>query len=280
MGLRTMLGLKRPYSERFAGLEAPPSAGKPKPKRAPLKFGEITWDGDQAMMIDGVRFVMSTSDFTKKTNDTEVVLLKNRLIIDAYRRLFDGEMISNILEFGTFEGGSPIFFAAATNASTIVGVDIRKDAENVQRQTSRYSDRLKIFYGTSQADAQKVHRIIDENFDGPLDLVIDDASHHYNLTKASFDIAFSRLRPGGAYVIEDWNWAHYANPEYDLKFADQPALSNIALELALAVGSGSPISSMEATSWALIIRKGRETGPDFSLDSAVRLRPHRTFHRI
>ena len=38
----------------------------------------------------------------------------------------------------------------------------------------------------------------------PLDLVIDDASHLYGPTMASFEVLFPRLRPGGLYVIEDW----------------------------------------------------------------------------
>jgi hypothetical protein len=48
-----------------------------------------------------------------------------------------------------------------------------------------------------------------EQFDGgPLDLVVDDCSHLYEPTRASFNELFPRLRPGGAYVIEDWVWAH------------------------------------------------------------------------
>ena len=44
-----------------------------------------------------------------------------------------------------------------------------------------------------------------------LDLVVDDASHTYEETKASFEFLFPLLRPGGIYVIEDWSWAHHPN---------------------------------------------------------------------
>ena len=42
----------------------------------------------------------------------------------------------------------------------------------------------------------------------PVDLVIDDASHRYPETVASFEVLFPRLRTGGLYVIEDWTAEH------------------------------------------------------------------------
>jgi len=36
-----------------------------------------------------------------------------------------------------------------------------------------------------------------------LDVVVDDASHLYRLTVASFDALFQHLRSGGLYFIED-----------------------------------------------------------------------------
>jgi hypothetical protein len=60
-----------------------------------------------------------------------------------------------------------------------------------------------------QSDRSVVPRIIDEEFGStPLDLVTDDASHLLDLTRASFEMLFPRLRPGGTYIIEDWNWEH------------------------------------------------------------------------
>lgn len=225
-------------------------------------------------------FDLSTSDFTKKTSDEIVILLKNKSMLEAYASLLSGTDTHNILEFGTFEGGSPIFFAEATNARRIIGIDLRKDADPINRHVQRHADRLRVFYETSQSDRAKVSKIIDENFDGPLDLVIDDASHLYEHTKAGFDIAFPHLKVGGLYVIEDWNWAHYNNPSLDENWKDQLALTNLAFELVMAVGSGSPIVSMDIQKWALIIKKGAETTSNFSLDGAIRLSERREFHRL
>ncbi|SRR6266705_268813 len=39
---------------------------------------------------------------------------------------------------------------------------------------------------------------------GPFDLVVEDASHSGTLSKRTFEILWSRVNPGGYYVIEDW----------------------------------------------------------------------------
>lgn len=39
---------------------------------------------------------------------------------------------------------------------------------------------------------------------GPFDLIVEDASHDGELSRKSFDLLWSRVKPGGYYVIEDW----------------------------------------------------------------------------
>ena len=39
---------------------------------------------------------------------------------------------------------------------------------------------------------------------GPWDLIVEDASHSGALSKKTFDLLWSRVNPGGYYVIEDW----------------------------------------------------------------------------
>jgi len=62
-----------------------------------------------------------------------------------------------------------------------------------------------------QADRAKVTAILAEEIAGrSIDLVVDDASHQFAATLASFEMLFPRLRPGGLYVIEDWSCQHRA----------------------------------------------------------------------
>jgi predicted O-methyltransferase YrrM len=308
MGLRTFLGLKKaPHNEGIA-VSRPPMAktaqatsssasndegiAVPRPstlptRSAPPRSGGAspTWRDDHLIDVDGVLFDSDIRTYDKRTTDEKIVLLKTRNMLDRYAEIFAANDIKRILEFGTWEGGSPIYFAATTTAEKIVGIDLRGATEEILFHASSYKDRLSLYYRTSQSDGPVVRKIIAEEFSGPLDLVIDDASHMYEHTKRSFEIAFPYLRPGGLYIIEDWNWAHYESDRVDLQFERQPAVTNLAFELAMAVGSYSAVESVDVTSWALIIRKRDKitdlpTDGSFTLDSLVRLRPHRSFSKL
>jgi len=69
-----------------------------------------------------------------------------------------------------------------------------------------------VHFGTSQCDGDKLSQIVLGELADELDLVVDDASHTYEETRASFEFLFPLLSPGGIYVIEDWSWAHH--PDY------------------------------------------------------------------
>lgn len=87
-------------------------------------------------------------------------------------------------------------------------------------------------------------------------------------------------------MIEDWNWAHYKDRFYDTHWADQPALSNLCLEIALAVGSIQtfdficPIGSINIMPWGVVIRKDAEVAPDFRLDDLIQMGERRKYVRF
>ena len=91
-----------------------------------------------------------------------------------------------------------------------------------------------------------------------LDLVVDDASHTYEETKASFEFLFPLLRPGGIYVIEDWSWAH--RPDYqssDARFSNRHALSNLLFEQIMLLGSSLVISEIRIWRFLYLIHKAK-----------------------
>jgi predicted O-methyltransferase YrrM len=245
-----------------------------------MKFKDVNWISDETLEVDGLTFDLSTTDYSKKTDENRIVLLKHRRLLDMYSELLAGSKVRNVLEFGTWEAGSPLYMAAVTDLEKYVGIDIRDPIDGAASYLEKFKDRVRIFYNTSQDDYEKVHKIIDENFNGPLDLVIDDASHQYLLTRRAFEIAFSRLRPGGLYIVEDWAWAHYATDHFDNYFKGQPALSNLAIDVALAVGSSTAIGSIEVLPFCLIITKAAEVPRDFTLDNLIRLRSPRALSRF
>src|SRR5207237_6125856 len=89
-------------------------------------------------------------------------------------------------------------------------------------------DRIKTYWETSQADPGKLKQIVGTDFSGPLDLVIDDASHLYKFTKSSFETLFPLIRPGGLYIIEDWSWACWSG----LPAAFNPSMNALPATLA------------------------------------------------
>jgi hypothetical protein len=123
-----------------------------------------------------------------------------------------------------------------------------------------------------QADRTSLRRIVDEDFDGPLDVVVDDASHMYAPSLASFETLFPRLRPGGIYLIEDWAWAHH--PRFqgpDAQWADEPALSNLVTRLViLAASRFDLVPSIIIRPGFVAVTRGRaEIGDDFDTERLI-----------
>ena len=232
------------------------------------------------MRVGGIRFNMLMVDFTQKTTEQEVILLKSKGCLSLTGNSLRENRSPTFLSMAPGRADRRSFFAAATNARKIVGIDIRESSEAILGQAAKFGDRLALVYETSQADRVPVNAAIGANFDGPVDLVIDDASHQYELNKAAFEIAFARLRVGGYYVIEDWNWAHYENRHYDEYWRDQEALSNLVLEIVLAVGSIGPIKSVNVFDWGVLIEKGAEVEPNFRLADLIRMGEKRSFKRF
>ena len=92
----------------------------------------------------------------------------------------------------------------------------------------------------------------------PLDLVVDDASHLYGPTKASFEILFPLLRPGGLYLIEDWAWDHwheYGSPQHPWAFETPP--TELVCELvAVAGGNRDVIQDLTVLAGLVAVTRG------------------------
>ena len=104
--------------------------------------------------------------------------------------------------------------------------------------------------------------IVTREFDRAIDLVIDDASHVYEPTLASFETLFPHLRPGGLYIIEDWQWSYSDEPPPSL--ADAEPVARLVHEALDAVGrrgagssrGGEPVRSVTVAPGFAAIEKG------------------------
>ncbi len=160
--------------------------------------------------VDGVEFrVAPLGGFDIPDH---LVVVKPPDAIDAYRRLLGRFDRPRMVELGIAYGGSIGLFALLARPDRFVGLELASDRVSLLDDliTDRgLQDAVHLHYGIDQSDRERLTQIIDAEFGGQaLDLVIDDASHLYHETVASFEVLFPRLRPGGSFIIEDWSCDH------------------------------------------------------------------------
>ncbi len=168
-------------------------------------------------------------------------IFKPRWRIDHYVELLEHLKPARIFELGIYLGGSTALFAELARPRRLVAIDNRS---RQPRLLTGYLDRrglsdlVRTYYDVNQADRARLMEIVGDAFgDEPIDLVVDDCSHIYKATRASFSVLFPLLRPGGVYVIEDWPWAHMrvgAEDPHGLK-PDLVPLTRLIFELILAI---------------------------------------------
>lgn len=174
----------------------------------------------------------------------EYFLQKDAAMVRDYLELVQRLKPRQIVELGIWQGGSCVFFNELCRPQKMVAMELSTEPVPALEQYlchSAHGHSLSTFYGIDQADNTALTGIISAEFGNtPLDLVVDDASHFVAETRSSFNVLFPRLRPGGAYVIEDWAWAHdpVDDPQgaVDL-YPDKEPLSRLVFEFILAAGS-------------------------------------------
>jgi SAM-dependent methyltransferase len=118
----------------------------------------------------------------------------------------------NILEVGVLHGGATLVLTQRLPRATILAVDLNMPPPAFFAELGRLgaAERVTVAVG-SQSDGSFLDSQIERVFGGDkLDVVIDDASHLYVHTKATFDHLFSgHVRPGGFYAIEDWGCGYW-----------------------------------------------------------------------
>lgn len=172
---------------------------------------------------DGLEFVPA---WDRPSQPGSLTLLKNISLVEAYEQLLAPYPKPRMVELGISQGGSVALLALIARPERFVAVELA--AEPVQPLLDALAERgldqtVTPYFGVDQADRVRLTQILRDDFgDEPLDVVIDDASHLYDPTLASFEVLFPRLRPGGVYVIEDWN-CHDLNAKDLAGALDDPA---------------------------------------------------------
>ncbi len=180
----------------------------------------ITWTGKSELSVDGTPFKVLNPP--EAPNHDVLTIMKESFHIDSYVGL--AEEVgpdANVVELGIRTGASTAFMSVLFKPRLLSAFEIRKrgtPAFNAFMESHPDAGRIRTHFECDQGDAPRLAGLVDDDFDSPLDLVVDDASHMLEPSMASFNVLFPRLRPGGIYVIEDWSWEHYgertAGPEF------------------------------------------------------------------
>lgn len=163
------------------------------------------------------------------------LILKTPVMMARYLELLAKVDPERILEIGVFNGTSTAAIAEICTRAKLVALELNPVPPafliDFIEQTGREAS-LRPYFGVDQSDTARIREIVAAEFgDEPLDLVIDDASHRLDPTRTSFEVLFPRLRPGGVYVIEDW--------ELNQRFGPDPRPQNELVDDPDAAGEAS-----------------------------------------
>jgi SAM-dependent methyltransferase len=234
----------------------------------------LTWQDDERFEVGDTTFrampgreggVKEYRSAAKRAVDAgDLFVAKPRWRIEGYVQLLDRLRPQRIFELGIYLGGSAALFAEIARPHRLVAIDSRPQvhplvAEYLTRRG--LSDSVVMYGGVDQGDTARLAEIADEVFgEEPIDLVVDDCSHRYKLSHASFNELFPRLRPGGVYVIEDWPWAHapVGTEEEAVAWSLRLVpLTRLVFEVILAIpGVPRLISGVEIDSNSVYVTRG------------------------
>jgi cephalosporin hydroxylase len=233
----------------------------------------IQWLSEREFVVEGVTFECTYDDYLRRSTSERFVILKGRGMLEQYAALFAEASPKTMLEFGIFQGGSPALYSLWFDLDKFVGVDCCAPVAALDDfcRSHAAGRHIRSYYGVSQTDRSRIEEIVRTEFGAvPLDVIIDDASHSYENTKRTFEIAFPLLRPGGWYLIEDWGWAHWPKLErFNRVYDGQTSLSMLIMELLMLSASRSDlVSEVRVFPAFACIRKSSEAKPlaDLKLD--------------
>jgi hypothetical protein len=128
--------------------------------------------------------------------------------IEAYQDAFKTlGPVTEILEFGVFNGGSIAWLAERFPGAGIVGVDILP-------QTPAWPTSGSIAYVQLDQGDRGALREMFVRLDRRYDLLIEDGSHYPEHQAACLVEGLAYVRPGGLYILEDIHTSHPDNPDF------------------------------------------------------------------
>lgn len=227
-------------------------------RRRKVDHTSLKWIDEATFSIGGHKITLDyeIAGSQRRSKPSDFTMMKSKEFLDKYLEHAD-ESFQHVLEVGIYQGGSFVFLDQVLQPKKLVAVelsDIRIPA--LDAYVASTAGRTKVHYATSQDEEHKVRTIIESDFRGTLDLVVDDASHFYDQTKSTFKVAFPYVRPGGLYIIEDWQWSfHEPFQAADHPWRQHHSLANLVVDLMEEMTLGKMIKDIEISPHMLKIRR-------------------------
>jgi hypothetical protein len=208
------------------------------------------------------------------SNDRVIFMHKDRPFVSRLDAVLEKVRPRRLIEIGVLDGGSTIYWQDKYQPECLLALELASDAPHLTRYLERHqlTATVHTYFGVSQADRAALRTgILNHIQDRQVDAAIDDASHQYAETRVTVETLLPFVRPGGAYIIEDWAWAHDAKWPADL-WADRPLLSPLVVELALICGHATGvIDKIEIDRSFVVLWRGSTVLP---CDGAFKLANH------
>ena len=228
----------------------------------------LRWKDDERFVVGETTFrAMPPDVFDEQPElaEGEFFVFKPRSLVERHAALIDALEPRHIFELGFFQRGSTLFFAELARPRRLVAIDrkpLKQEMDGVEGYIASrgLADVVRSYGEVDQGDRGRLAEIFEEAFgECALDLVVDDCSHLYEPTRASFNELFPRLRPGGVYVIEDWWWAHTPLGVEPLEgfYPNEIPLTRLLFEIVLAIpGVPDLITEVAVEKEFALIRRG------------------------
>ena len=230
-----------------------------------------------SLQVNDIEFDMSVQSelLTNVSGTNRFVLGKSQEMVDHLKRQVEGRPVRNIVDLGIYKGGSCVLYNELFAPAKLVAIDYQQDEVAALGEYIRgrgLENRIRPYYQTDQSERAALERIYQAEFGSELvDLVVDDASHLYEHTKASFNYFFPRRRPDGLYVIEDWAWSHWPGDDYQAPggfFEGKTPLSTLVFEITMTCASmlEGVVRSLFVTGNTIYVERGhRPLADDFDI---------------
>ena len=174
---------------------------------------ELPWRGERTLEYPNVVIELASEPELRESESEpdRFILGKSKSMLLNMMSAVAQIKVSNVVDVGIYKGGSAVFFNECFRPDKLVAIDLQRAPRALMEYAAaQTSDSLEVHDQVNQADGARLEEICDAAFgDEPIDLIVDDASHLYAQSRATFSFLFPRLRENGLYIIEDWGWAHW-----------------------------------------------------------------------